>query len=575
VRKLLVTALTALLVLGPAVTASADASDCPAGVADTTGTNPTPAGIAGLLEAAATTYDIPAAVLKAIAFQESAWRQYGSDGKVIVSSDAVCGLGIMQVTADTYSDADAARLASDIAFNVDEGAKILDAKWDVSAATPPPDGYPADDRHVTENWLYAVCLYNGCGSDPTYPYRVAEIAADPFRRVPTELKPYMPAGGFTKPTDADPSYAFPAAFQATPDGHFVFYDSSNGDISSTVAAITHDFRVAMPAVSYGAGTYGPDGPNVTCITCGGWRLYEGAGVSGRAHWTSSVTGAEGTRVTWLPPLPRTGPYRVSAYVPTVGSATRGHATYHVAGVDVAVDQNGVGAFWAVLGDRTLSPGSSVYLNDVSDVAGQRIVADAMRFAMLTTTTATGAAFSGSGGSGGRALSIGLRHASAGLGGRKVRVYKRVAGAATWSLAGQWTTAANGSFTITVHPTANTDYQARYVPATGDAVGSESAVVRMDVAATVGASLSPTTVRHGSPATVSTTVTPSHAGQSVLLQRFYSNFGWRNVLSRTLNGSSKAAFTFALPAGTYQFRVYKPADADHLAGYSGNMTLRVT
>lgn len=583
VRSTLVTALTtAVLLAGAPSPAFADASDCPAGVADTTGTNPTPAGIAGLLEAAATTYEVPPAVLKAIAYQESGWKQYGSDGKVVVSSDAVCGLGIMQVTST--EDPDPARLASDIEYNINAGARILDAKWEDALAAA-PDGYPQDDRHVTENWFYAVCLYNGCGTDPAYPNRVAEIAADPFRRVPDALKPYLPMGGFTKPTDADPSYAFPGAFQATADGHFVFYDSTNGDISKVVEAITHDFRDPVQTVSYGAGTYGPDGPNVTCITCGGWRLAEGAGVAGRAHWTNSVTSAEGTRVTWLPALPRAGAYRVSAYVPPIGNDTLGHATYHVGAATVAVDQNAWKGGWAALGDRSLSPGAGVYLNDVSDVAGQKLVADAVRFAMVTTTEIGGICYAASGGSSsscgaptygqGRDLWVRLRHGGTGLAGRKVRLYKRPAGTATWSLSGQWTTDANGGFTVTAHPSANTDYQARYVPATGDATDSESVVMRVNVMPAVTATLARTTVPHGSPATLTTTVAPSHAGQSVLLQRWYSGSGWRNVRSRTLTSSSKAAFTFTLPAGSYQFRVLKPADADHLAAYSPVVTLRVT
>jgi hypothetical protein len=580
-RKALLTAFVAASLVGTPVAAFADASDCPAGVADTTGTNPTPAGISGLLEAAATTYDVPPAVLKAIAYQESGWKQYGSDGKVVVSSDAVCGLGIMQVTST--EDPDPARLASDIEYNINAGARILDAKWGDALAAP-PDGYPQDDRHVTENWFYAVCLYNGCGTDPAYPNRVAEIAADPFRRVPDALKPYLRMGGFTKPTDADPSYTFPGAFQATADGHFVFYDSTNGDVSKVVEAITHDFRVAMPTVAYGAGAFGPDGPGVACITCGGWRLAEGAGIAGRAHWTNSVTSAEGTRVTWQPALPRTGLYRVGAYVPPIGNDTLGHATYHVATATVAVDQNAWKGGWATLGDRTLSPGAAVYLNDVSDVAGQKLVADAVRFAMVTTTEIGGVCTQAAAGSSscgtptygqGRDLWVRLRHGSTGLAGRKVRLYKRPVGAANWSLAGQWTTDANGGFTVTGHPSANTDYQARYVPATGDATASESAVMRIDVMPRVTATLSAPSVPHGSPATLTTTVAPSHAGQSVLLQRWYSGFGWRNVLSRTLNASSKAAYTFTLPAGSYRFRVLKPADADHLAAYSGVVTLRVT
>ncbi|MDQ1713010.1 MAG: hypothetical protein QOE45_2460 [Frankiaceae bacterium] len=570
-RKALLTSFVTAALLGAPAAAYANASDCPAGVADTTGTNPTLAGIAGLLDAAAATYDIPPAVLKAIAYRESAWRQYGSDGKVVISSgDDVCGVGIMQVTST--EDPDPARLASDIEYNINAGARILAGKWTTAQATP-PDGYPPDDRHITENWYYPVCLYNGCG-DVDYPERVAETAADPFRRVPTSLKPYLPMGGFTKPTDVDPSYALPNAFQATPDGHFVFYNASNGDISQVVEAITHDFRVAMPEVAYGAGTYGPDGPAVSCDTCGGWRLAEGAGVSGRAHWTKSILGTtQGTRVTWLPPLPRTGPYRVSAYVPPIGSDTLGHATYHVVSTQVNVDQNAYKGGWAPLGDRTLSPNAAVYLTDLSDLADQKIVADAVRFSMLTAVSMTAPAGAVTYGGSGKALSIRLTHAGAGLTGRTVRLERRAPGAAAWTFAAQGVTGADGRLTLTPHPSANTEYRAVYVT-TSDAVGSASGAVRVDVRPAVAASLARTTVPHGSSATVSTSVAPAHAGQQVALQRLYGS-QWRGVLSRTLNAAGKASYTFSLPAGTYKFRVYKAPDADHVAAYSVVLTLRVT
>src|SRR5688572_8815085 len=124
---------------------------------------------------------IPVGVLKAIAYQESRWTQYDrTTGKVLVSGaaanggDDVCGVGMMQVTSTLSSDP--MRLATDVEFNIAEGARILRAKWTESIASNNPDGGGEDDPAVVENWHYAVCRYNGCGTDPTYPNRVAETS---------------------------------------------------------------------------------------------------------------------------------------------------------------------------------------------------------------------------------------------------------------------------------------------------------------------------------------------------------------------------------------------------------------
>lgn len=157
-RKALLGLLTAALVGLPAIPASATMEHCPEGVSAVRGTSPSWTQVNAWLEASASAHDVPAAVLKAIALRESEWEQFvGVNGPVVVSSDGVCGLGIMQITADDR--ADAVELAQNAQYNIDEGAKILRAKWDLSQQTAPPDTYAADDDDVIENWYYAICLY--------------------------------------------------------------------------------------------------------------------------------------------------------------------------------------------------------------------------------------------------------------------------------------------------------------------------------------------------------------------------------------------------------------------------------
>ncbi len=574
-RRLVVPFAAVAVLAAPAIAyASPDA--CPPGVAATQGTNPTYAEISGYLTQAASDHDVPVQVLRAIAYQESQWRQF-ENGTVLVSSDSVCGLGIMQVTADGRDDA--AQLASDAAYNVQVGAGILHDKWVESQTTPPPTDYPADDPHALENWYYALCLYNGCSGSDTYAAKVAETVADPFRRVVVAgIKPYLPIGGFTKPSEAKSDYDFPDAFQARLSPHdFVFYDHTTGVVSAIVPAPTHDDRSAPPTIEYGPGTYGPDGPYVTCsVSCGGWRLAETRGIAGRAHWTLSQ-GTEGARVTWAPPLPRTGLYRVSAFVPDVaGAEPMGTATYHLGAATIAVDQPSSVGTWAALGDRSLVPGATVWVNDVSGVSGRRLVADAMRFAVLTKLDLTASTSTVTYGHA-ATLTARLTHlgTTTGLSGKAVKVYKRKAGVTAWTYVGRYVTNSAGAVAVPVAPSVNAEYQATFAAATADFVSSASVVRRINVRTRVAASLSRTTVPRNVAVTASTSVAPSHAGQTVILQRYYSG-AWHNALSKTLNSSSAAAFTFSKSiAGTYTYRVYKPADADHVASWSVTLTLKVT
>ena len=77
------------------------------------GTNPAPSDIKNMLIAAGQKYRIPPHVLFGMAYQESGWREYGNDGKTLVSGDG--GIGIMQLTGATAAQFDVNRLANDIA----------------------------------------------------------------------------------------------------------------------------------------------------------------------------------------------------------------------------------------------------------------------------------------------------------------------------------------------------------------------------------------------------------------------------------------------------------------------------
>ncbi|WP_425806315.1 cell wall-binding repeat-containing protein [Desulfitobacterium sp. Sab5] len=98
---------------------------------------------------------IPSVLLKAIAYQESTWRQFDSQGNPLMSRTVHPAIGIMQVA--TYNDSDLdtiQKLKTDIDFNIRWGADLLNEKW----AFVPKIG--DGDRNKLENWYFALWAYN-------------------------------------------------------------------------------------------------------------------------------------------------------------------------------------------------------------------------------------------------------------------------------------------------------------------------------------------------------------------------------------------------------------------------------
>ena len=125
------------------------------------------------------------------------------------------------------------------------------------------------------------------------------------------------------------------------------------------------------------------------------------------------------------------------------------------------------------------------------------------------------------------------------------------------------------------PGASLDYQWVY-RGSGSFVGSSSAAARVGVRTTVTGAVARTSLPLGGWFTISGSVAPAHVGQVVyLLQRGAGDGVWTNVASRTLSSASAYAFSFRSGwRGTFTYRMYKPADVDHLASYSPNRVVRV-
>ncbi len=107
---------------------------------------------------------VPCILLKAMAYQESGWRQFdagwGQDGPTLISPD--CGYGVMQITSGMSGGEgfDPSLVASSPTYNIGTGAKMLIEKWNWVQKY-----IGNNDPTVVEDWYYAVWAYNGWGED--------------------------------------------------------------------------------------------------------------------------------------------------------------------------------------------------------------------------------------------------------------------------------------------------------------------------------------------------------------------------------------------------------------------------
>jgi hypothetical protein len=200
------------------------------------GVNPPDTYIRARLKDAALRYNIPSAILMAIAYQESGWRQFDANGDTVVRPEATSqDIGIMQINTTGRNDVD--RLMSDIDYNIETGAKMLDGKWKLAP------GIGDRDRNVLENWYYAIWAYNGLSSTNN-PNTVGgrhyqdNILALMARQVlGSDGQPLWPPVAITFPNPAiitDPPTSIP-----TPQP--VHYGDLYGSIGGSVVSISPDF----------------------------------------------------------------------------------------------------------------------------------------------------------------------------------------------------------------------------------------------------------------------------------------------------------------------------------------------
>lgn len=118
--------------------------------------NPPLHEIEAMLEEVAKEYRIPAVLLKAVAWQESTWRQFDQNGNPLISYDG--GIGIMQLTNQSRFDQE--RLKKDIRYNMEAGAQVLLEKRAYTRTGLLPSIGKMDNDEM-ESWYFTLWAYNG------------------------------------------------------------------------------------------------------------------------------------------------------------------------------------------------------------------------------------------------------------------------------------------------------------------------------------------------------------------------------------------------------------------------------
>lgn len=166
------------------------------------------------------------------------------------------------------------------------------------------------------------------------------------------------------------------------------------------------------------------------------------------------------------------------------------------------------------------------------------------------------------------------HSGAAIGGQRVALYARKAGARSWQFVTSRVTASDGRYSVTTRLSGNTDFEV-YFYGSGRHLGVTAGPVRASVAPRITISVNHTWAHLGARFTISTAVAPNRSGQTVALQR-YRGGRWHTVSTAKLSSTSRATFAVK-PAskGAFTYRVWKAAEATHVAAVSRHITLHAT
>ncbi|MBU5676642.1 S-layer homology domain-containing protein [Alkaliphilus sp. MSJ-5] len=120
--------------------------------------NPSHEEVEQIIEEVAENKNIPAVILKAIAWKESNYRQFDKNGDPFINYG---NIGIMQINK-VHKNLDQNLLKNDIKYNIEAGANILLGRWNTMGETIPNSGNM--NPQILENWYFPLWAYNGWAS---------------------------------------------------------------------------------------------------------------------------------------------------------------------------------------------------------------------------------------------------------------------------------------------------------------------------------------------------------------------------------------------------------------------------
>jgi hypothetical protein len=168
-----------------------------------------------------------------------------------------------------------------------------------------------------------------------------------------------------------------------------------------------------------------------------------------------------------------------------------------------------------------------------------------------------------------------RDTGAPIAGVPVQLLWRKFGSATWTLATTRTSSSTGTVSFVDKPSAVTDYQWVY-RGSATHMGSGSAARRVGVRMAVTSTVNRTSLPLGGTFTISGAVSPSHAGQTIYVQRYVGNGSWTTVTSKRLSSTSTYSFSVKPTfRATQTYRVFLWDDIDHLTSYGPSRAVKVT
>jgi len=165
--------------------------------------NPSHEEVEKIIEEVAESKNIPAVILKAIAWKESNYRQFDNNGAPFVSYG---NTGIMQINK-VHKHLDQNLLRNDIRYNIEAGADILLGRFNSMGKTLPRIGDM--NPQVLENWYIPLWGYNGWSSknnpnvsgSKAYQEKIFQLIRTKYNQPITSISAeYLPKSGLPSPS---------------------------------------------------------------------------------------------------------------------------------------------------------------------------------------------------------------------------------------------------------------------------------------------------------------------------------------------------------------------------------------